>query len=99
MWARVKGRIENALLDLPFKAAYMFRPGFIEPLKGIKSSTRLYNTLYVVLRPLFPVFRAMPKFATDTARVGKAMINIAIKGYGKKHLECIDINEISKQSL
>ncbi|MCX6283002.1 MAG: epimerase [Bacteroidetes bacterium] len=97
MWARVKGRTENALLALPFRSAYMFRPGFIEPLKGIKSATKLYNTLYIVLRPLFPVIRAMPKFATDTVRVGKAMINVALRGYEKKHLECTDINIISKQ--
>ena len=96
MWARVKGRTENALLALPFKAAYMFRPGFIEPMKGIKSSTKLYNALYVILRPLFPLFRAMPKYATDTVRVGHAMINVATKGYAKKHLECTDINIIAK---
>lgn len=97
MWARVKGRTENALLAMPFRSAYMFRPGFIEPLKGIKSSTRLYNTLYVILRPLFPLFRSMPKFATDTVRVGKAMINVATRGYEKKLLECSDINIIAKQ--
>ena len=97
MWARVKGRTENALLAMPFKAAYMFRPGFIEPMKGIKSRTKLYNTLYVILRPLFPLFRAMPKYATDTVRVGKAMINVATKGYEKKLLECKDINTITKQ--
>ena len=96
MWARVKGHTENEILALPFKAAYMFRPGFIEPMKGIKSGTKLYNSLYIILRPLFPVFRAMPKFATNTVRVGKAMIHVALKGYDKKHLECIDINETGK---
>jgi uncharacterized protein YbjT (DUF2867 family) len=97
MWARVKGRTENALLAMPFRSAYMFRPGFIEPLKGIKSSTKLYNTLYIILRPLFPFFRSMPKFATDTIRVGKAMINVATGGYQKNLLECIDINLIAKK--
>ena len=53
--------------------------------------------MYVILRPLFPLFRAMPKYATDTVKVGKAMINVAIKGYGKKYLECTDINIIAKQ--
>ena len=96
MWARVKGRTENALLALPFKASYMFRPGFIEPLKGIESATRLYNVMYMILRPFFPIIRAWPKFATDTVRVGKAMIYVALKGYEKKHLECADINIISK---
>lgn len=92
MWARVKGRTENALLALGFKDAYMFRPGFIEPLKGIKSSTKLYNTLYVILRPFFPIFRAMPKYATDTSRLGKAMIKVVLSGYEKKHIESADIN-------
>jgi len=96
MWARVKGRTENAILALPFKAAYMFRPGFIEPMKGIKSSTKLYNALYIVLWPFFPLFRAFPKIATDSVKVGKAMINVALRGYDKKHLECADINLISK---
>jgi hypothetical protein len=96
MWARVKGRTENALLAMPFRAAYMFRPGFIEPLKGIKSSTKLYNTLYVILRPFFPLFRVMPKFATDTVKVGHAMINVTAKGYDKKLLDCSDINLIAK---
>jgi len=96
MWARVKGRTENALLAMQFKDAYMFRPGFIEPLKGIRSSTRLYNALYVILRPLFPLFRAMPGFATDTVRVGKAMIKVVSKGHEIKHLECKDINNIAK---
>ena len=99
MWARVKGKTENELLSMPFKAAYMFRPGFIEPMKGIQSSTKLYNALYVVLRPFFPLFRSMPKIATDTIRVGKAMIRVAVGGYDKKHLECQDINNIAKSTL
>jgi len=96
MWARVKGRTENALLALPFRAAYMFRPGFIEPMKGIKSKTRLYNALYILLRPLFPVFRVLPKFATNTINVGKAMISVAINGYERNVIECRDINIIAK---
>ena len=54
MWARVKGRTENALLRLPFKAAYMFRPGVIQPLHGIESRTRLYRVLYRMLGPSSP---------------------------------------------
>ena len=50
MWARVKGRTENALLALPFKAAYMFRPAYIQPLDGIQSRTRLYRVLYARVR-------------------------------------------------
>ena len=52
MWARVKGETENALLRLPFKAAYMFRPGIIQPLHGIASKTKLYRILYVMIGPL-----------------------------------------------
>ncbi|MEI8006723.1 MAG: epimerase [Bacteroidota bacterium] len=99
MWARVKGRTENALLAMPFKAAYMFRPGFIEPMKGIRSGTRLYRNLYIALQPFFPVFRALPKYATDTIHVGKAMIGVAVRGYEKKHLECQDINNLAKQTI
>ena len=59
MWARVKGRTENALLRLPFKAAYMLRPGIIQPLHGIQSRTRSYRILYSVTRPVLPVLRAV----------------------------------------
>ena len=51
MWARVKGRTENALLKLPFKAAYMLRPGVIQPLHGIKSKTWQYQILYTLMTP------------------------------------------------
>src|SRR5690606_34741417 len=79
MWARVKGRTENALLKMPFKAAYMFRPGVILPMKGVKSKTPLYNFLYVILSPLFPLMRKMPS-VTDSAKVGQAMIHVALHG-------------------
>ena len=52
MWARVKGETENALLALPFKAAYMFRPGYIQPMRGVRSSTRWYQAVYDVDRTL-----------------------------------------------
>ncbi len=62
MWARVKGQTENALLRLPFKAAYMFRPGVIVPLHGIKSRTMLYRVPYAVLGPILPLLqRLFPK--------------------------------------
>src|ERR1700735_3429374 len=57
MWARVKGKTENALLRLPFKAAYMFRPGFIQPLDGIRSKTTVYRVFYIVAKPLLPMLR------------------------------------------
>jgi uncharacterized protein YbjT (DUF2867 family) len=96
MWARVKGRTENALLALPFKAAYMFRPGFIQPLHGIQSKTRGYRIFYAVTKPLLPAFRALfPQHVTTTERLGRAMIAVARHGYPKKVLEMKDINRVT----
>ena len=93
MWARVKGRAENDSLLLGFKDAYMFRPGFIRPLKGIRSRTKLYNTLYSVVRPFAFLLTKFPKFSTTTTVMGQAMINVALKGYPKAILESEDINK------
>lgn len=93
MWARVKGRTENALLRLPFKAAYMFRPALIQPLHGIKSRTRLYRAVYAVTAPLFPLLkRLMPGLVTTTEQLGRAMIQVAANGYSSPWLETRDIN-------
>ncbi len=94
MWARVKGKTENDLLSLGFKATYMFRPGYIHPMRGIKSKTPLYNAFYVVLKPLYPLLKRMPKYVTDNAAIGRAMIAVARNGYTKRVLESIDINSI-----
>ena len=99
MWARVKGETENALLRLPFAAAYMFRPGFIQPLHGITSRTRLYRALYVVLSPLFPVLNALlPHQVTTTERVGRAMLAAAKRRAPSAVLEPRDINELAQRS-
>lgn len=91
-WARVKGRTENALLALPFKSAYMFRPGFIQPLHGIKSKTKSYRVFYIVLGPLLPALKAIfPRSMTTTEQLGRAMIAVAKHGYPKKVLEMRDI--------
>jgi uncharacterized protein YbjT (DUF2867 family) len=91
MWARVKGRTENALLKLPLDA-YVFRPGFIEPLDGIESRTPLYRKFYAVGRPLFPVLRRMlPNHVLTTRQVGQAMLRIARQGYSRHILEPRDI--------
>ena len=91
MWARVKGRTENALLRLPLKA-YMFRPGFIEPMDGIESRTPLYRKFYAVGRPLFPLLRrAFPNQVLSTRQIGRAMLNVARNGYEKRILEARDI--------
>lgn len=94
MWAKVKGRTENALIQLPFKAAYMFRPAFIRPMKGVKSSTPLYRIFITLGRPLFPFLMLFPRISTASDRVGRAMIRVALEGYGSPRLESIDINKL-----
>jgi uncharacterized protein YbjT (DUF2867 family) len=95
MWARVKGETENALLRLPFKAAYMFRPGIIQPLHGITSKTRLYRTLYAVMGPLISLLKVfLPRHVTTTEQVGRAMITIAKRGAPNPVLGNQDINRI-----
>jgi uncharacterized protein YbjT (DUF2867 family) len=92
MWARVKGQTENALLRLPFKAAYMLRPGLIQPLHGIRSKTTLYRLIYTVSGPLFPVVkRLFPRYVTTTQQLGRAMIEIARNGAWRTILENEDI--------
>jgi uncharacterized protein YbjT (DUF2867 family) len=95
MWARVKGKTENDLLRLPFKAAYMFRPGAIVPLYGVKSKTKLYKVFYTGLGPLLPLmYKAFPKYVTTTEQIGRAMLKVAKQGAPKAVLENSDINEI-----
>jgi len=99
MWARVKGKTENALLRLPFKAAYMFRPGIIQPLHGIQSRTSGYRIFYAVTKPLLPVLRwRFPQYVTTTELLGRAMIRVAQSGYPKRILETRDINQASHAS-
>ena len=96
MWARVKRKTEDALFAMPFKAVYVFRPGLIQPLHGIKSRTRLYNVLYPILYPLILVAKLVrPKSVTDTERVGQAMLRISKNGFPKRVLENPDINVAS----
>lgn len=92
MWARVKGRTENALLRLPFKAAYMFRPGFIEAAHGEISRTRAYRILYPLFRPLLPLIRLIGgKHILTTEQIGLAMLVAARRGAPKRVLEAPDI--------
>jgi uncharacterized protein YbjT (DUF2867 family) len=95
MWARVKGKTENDLLRLPFKAAYMFRPAMIVPLHGVKSKTKLYRVFYAVLGPLLPLLNGrFPKYVTTTEQIGRAMIKVAEDGWPKPVLENSDINAV-----
>jgi len=93
MWARVKRSTEVALFSMPFKAVYVFRPGIIQPLHGIKSRTRIYNVLYPLLLPVILAARVIqPGSITTTERVGQAMLRIAKHGFPKQILENPDIN-------
>jgi uncharacterized protein YbjT (DUF2867 family) len=95
MWARVKGKTENDLLKLPFKAAYMFRPAGIQPLHGIRSKTGWVQGIYVVAAPLLTLLnRIAPGYMTTTEQVGRAMIRVARNGYPKSVLESEDINAV-----
>jgi uncharacterized protein YbjT (DUF2867 family) len=85
MWARIKGKTENALMKLPFKAQYNFRPGFMKPFKQQKN----VKTLFKPIIWLFPIL--LPKISLTLKQVGQAMINAVLKGYPKQVLEIADI--------
>jgi uncharacterized protein YbjT (DUF2867 family) len=94
MWARVKGRTENALLRLPL-SAYMFRPGFIQPMDGIESKTPSYRIFYKVLAPLMPLLRrALPNQVLTTREIGQAMLSVVRHGYEKRILETRDLRAV-----
>jgi len=95
MWARVKGRTENELQRLGFKSVYVFRPGFIQPLHGIRSKTRLYQFIYDLTAPLMPLLKnRFTGYINTTDQLGQAMIRVARDGYTKTILEPADINRI-----
>jgi uncharacterized protein YbjT (DUF2867 family) len=95
MWARVKGKTENGLLRLPFQTAYMFRPGIIEPLHGIRSRTAAYRLFYLLARPLLPLLRlAFPDLILNTEQIGRAMLAVVRKGAPKRILESKDIQAV-----
>lgn len=95
MWARVKGMAENAVLRAPFRASYVFRPGYIQPLHGVTSRTNWYRVFYVITRPVMPsLVRLMPKYATTTEQIGRAMLGVAKRGAPKRVLQTADINAV-----
>ena len=95
MWARIKGKTENALLRLPFAAAFMFRPGIIQPLYGARSKTTLYRVFYTLGKPLLPLLRlAFPDYVLTTQQIGRAMLAVARQGYPKQILETKDIRAV-----
>jgi uncharacterized protein YbjT (DUF2867 family) len=96
MWARVKGKTENALLALGFKAAYMFRPGYIQPIGDVQSKTGWVQTAYDIARPLYPLMnRLLPNNSTTTSNLGRAMIQVAAAGYSKQVLYSSDFNTLA----
>jgi uncharacterized protein YbjT (DUF2867 family) len=100
MWARVKGRTENALLGLPFRGAYMFRPAVIRPGAGIASKTRSYRVLYALFGPLFPLLRVLfPGYVTTTEELGRAMLEVAKHGAPKRVLESPDIIALGRRRV
>lgn len=96
MWARVKGKTENALLKMPFRSVHMFRPGYIQPRKGIRSKTGWYNFVYTIFFPLYVLLYPFKGVVTDTARLGRALVRVALHGTDKKILEQRDINRIAE---
>jgi uncharacterized protein YbjT (DUF2867 family) len=97
MWQRVRGKTENALLKLPFRGVYIFRPGMIQPV-GVKSKTTSYRWFYTLTRPLLPLLRAMlPDQILSTPQVGQAMLAAVRNGAQKRVLESPDINALSKR--
>ncbi len=96
MWARVKGQTENALLRLPFKAAYMFRPALIQPMHGAVSRTRWYRWFYAVMGALLPLLkRLFPRSVTSTESVGRAMLVAARRGAARPILESWEIEALA----
>jgi uncharacterized protein YbjT (DUF2867 family) len=95
MWARVKGATENALMRLPFKAAYMFRPGFIQPMHGVRSKVALYRWTYLLASPFFGLLRRLaPRHMTTSEQVGRAMLVVARSGAPTPLVETADINAL-----
>ena len=99
MWARVKGETENTLSRLPFRAVYLFRPAYIQPVKGATSSTPLYRVFYAALSPLYPVLkRVLPGHVTTTETLGRAMVEAAVNGAPERILRSREINVLAERS-
>ncbi|MEQ8534302.1 MAG: epimerase [Imperialibacter sp.] len=94
MWARVKGKTENDVMKLPFKAAYVFRPGYMQPTPGLNNTLKYYkyfSWMYPFLKTVFP------GSVSTLADLGQAMLGVTLKGYDKKVLEVRDIKAVAKR--
>lgn len=88
MWARVKGRTENDLMQLPFKQVFAFRPGFLRADKDARHVLKGYKYIDWI----YPIGRKLFKNGFCTlAEMGKAMIIVTEKGYFKKTIEVKDM--------
>lgn len=95
MWARVKGRTENALLQMRFKAVYLFRPAYIQPLHGVRTKTKWYGTAYALMRPLYSFWKLLfPNYVTTTECIGRAMLSVTKRGFPNPILENRNINQM-----
>jgi hypothetical protein len=92
MWARIKGRTENTLLEMSFKAVY---PAYIQPLHGIRTKTRWYGAAYALMNPLYPLLKMLfPNYVTTTECVGRAMLNVTKRGFPNPVLDNRDLNRM-----
>ena len=99
MWARVKGKTENDLLKLGFRQAFMFRPGIIIPLRGIKSGTKSYQFMYDYFMWLVRLVKFLsPHAVVNTTQLGLAMINSMLYGYERQILKPKDILLLADQT-
>ena len=95
MWARVKGKTENAIIRMPFKASYVFRPGVVQSMHGERSRTTAYRVLYAITKPLVPLIRRLwPNQILTTEQFGRAMLFVVRHGAPKRVLESADINAL-----
>jgi len=96
MWARVKGRLENKLRELPFRSVYLFRPGFIKPIKGLKHA----HLISEVAGMMYPFLKVVsPKYVCTLEDVGLAMIHAAKGGASRQVIENKDIARLAESGL
>ena len=96
MWARVRGRLENRLLEMPFRTAFVFRPGYIQPMRGTQSRVTAYRILYAAIGWTYPVLRRLfPRSVTSTVAAGRAMIEVARHGHEERILDSAAINAVA----
>lgn len=99
MWERVRGRTENALFKLPFRGVYVFRPGMIQPLDGIKSKTAAYRLFYSLFKPVLPLLRAaLPNQVLTTRQIGQAMLAVTRSASRSRVLETAEIAQLGRNA-